>query len=166
MKKEEVAQIAHLLYIEHDYTEDAHGMLVELYRSSETEYMCPVGVTVQSLNTNVVRGLHRLNSQRLVHVISGGVFLAVVDLRDDSETYNNIYTVDLDMNNSVLVPEYCAMGMLAYEKSSVLTLLDDEWQPEKIEHINWKSFKINWPKRKKYSLAEQDRSSPKWSVRP
>lgn len=166
MKKEEVDQIANLLYIEHEYVEQQHSGSFELYRSSVMEHMFPVGVTVDYLGSGTVKGLHRLNSQRLVHVVRGGVFLAVVDLRDDSDTFNNTYTVDLDTNNSVLVPEYCAMGLLAHEESIVLTLLDDEWNPERIEYIHWKSFKIKWPKRKRYLLNDADRSAPQWSARP
>jgi dTDP-4-dehydrorhamnose 3,5-epimerase-like enzyme len=163
MKTEEVTQIADLIYIEHDRIETPQGSFQELYRCTALEYMIPLGIAFELLNTNTVRGLHRLNSQRLVHVTSGGVFLAVVDLRDDSDTFNNVYTVDLDTDNSVLVPEYCAMGLLAYEKSSVLTLLDDVYDPGKVEYIHWKSFNIKWPKRKRYHLMDRDQSAPKWS---
>lgn len=163
MKKTEVPEIEYLTLIEHEKDENPRGVFHELYNSVELEDLYPIQIFVSVLNRNALQGLYLGNSQKLITCLSGSIFVAVVDLRFDSTTPNAVHSIVLDKSNkSLMIPEECAVGIMAHVNSTVLHIQDDTWKKDRV--LNWKSFNIKWPNRKKYVMSEVDRLAPKWPL--
>lgn len=119
---------------------------------------------------NVLRGLHfQRNYQqgKLVRVIRGEVFDAVVDLRENSKTYGSWYGVVLsaEMNNMLYVPEGFAHGFLVLsETAEFLYKLSDFYHPEDEDGIPWNdsTVGIEWPVEdySKVITSERDSNHP------
>jgi dTDP-4-dehydrorhamnose 3,5-epimerase-like enzyme len=162
MKKEEITEIEYLNLIEHEKDENPRGIFHELYNSVELEDLYPIQIFVSVLNRNSLQGLYLSNAQKLITCLSGSIFVAVVDLRIGSSTPNIVHSVVLDKpNKSLMIPEECAVGIMAHVNSTVLHIQDDIWKKDRV--VNWKSFDIKWPNRKKYIMSEVDRLAPKWT---
>lgn len=165
MKKTEVPEIEYLTLIEHERDENPRGVFQELYNSIELEELYPIQIFISVLNRNSLQGLYLSNTQKLITCLSGSIHVSVVDLRIDSATPKAIYSTTLDTpTKSLMIPENCAVGIMAHVNSTVLHIQDDIWKKDVV--VNWKSFDIKWPKRKKYLMSEVDRLAPKWSGQP
>lgn len=162
MKKTEVPEIDYLTLVEHEKEENPRGVFQELYNSSHLETLYPIQIYVSVLNRNALQGLYLSVCQKLITCLSGSIHIVVVDLRDETTTRLAVHSVALDdPRKSLLIPEYCATGILANTNATVLHIQDDTSEKDKL--INWKSFGIKWPNRKKYIMSEVDRLAPKWS---
>jgi dTDP-4-dehydrorhamnose 3,5-epimerase-like enzyme len=163
MKKEEVEAIEYMLLIENEQEENPQGVFQSLYRSTDLEEIHPIQVSLAVLTRNAIKGMHRINCQRLITCLTGSLLVTVVDLRVDSETYGNKFQAWLDdPKKSILIPEYCAVGLFSNTETTVLEIADDTSDSAKVERFDWQSFGIKWPKRKNYILSAEDRSAPKW----
>ena len=107
-------------------------------------------VTISS--RNVLRGLHGdFETDKLITCLHGGIFLAVVDIRKDSNQYKKITTFQLDAENPkmILVPAGCLNGHVCLTDKCVFFY---KWSkkyhgPEKQVTVRWndKYLDINWP---------------------
>lgn len=122
---------------------------------------------------NVLRGLHfqrKYQQGKLVRVIKGEVFDAVVDLREGSKTYGAWYGVILsaEKNNMLYVPEGFAHGFLVLsETAEFLYKLSDFYHPEDEDGIPWNdaTVGIDWPI-SDYSMvitSERDSNHPSFA---
>lgn len=116
---------------------------------------------------NVLRGLHfqrKYQQGKLVRVIRGEVFDAVVDLREGSKTYGAWYGVVLsaEKNNMLYVPEGFAHGFLVLsETAEFLYKLSDFYHPEDEDGIPWndETVGIDWPISDYAMVITSDRDS-------
>lgn len=108
----------------------------------------------QSMSTKgVLRGLHfqRTYQQgKLVRVLRGEVFDAVVDIREGSNTYGKWFGVILsaEKKNMFYIPEGFAHGFLVLsDRAEFAYKLTDYYHPENEDGIPWndKSIGIDWP---------------------
>jgi dTDP-4-dehydrorhamnose 3,5-epimerase len=120
----------------------------------------------------VIRGLHfqKVAPQaKLVRCIAGKVLDVVVDLRKNSQTYKQSFTMELSEDNMMmmLVPKGFAHGFITLSEVSVFNYKCDEiYLPNQdggIRH-NDSEFNIDWiVNPSEFILSEKDRALPEWS---
>ena len=97
-----------LLIFEPAVFEDSRGYFFESYNEA---VFIGEGIKIKFVQDNqarssygVIRGLHyQLNPHaqtKLVRVLSGSILDVVVDIRKDSPTYGEVYTLELSAENS------------------------------------------------------------------
>ncbi|MFK5893614.1 MAG: dTDP-4-dehydrorhamnose 3,5-epimerase [Pseudomonadota bacterium] len=102
---------------------------------------------------SVLRGLHYQTQQtqgKLVRVIEGEIYDVVVDLRQKSSTFGQIFGLLLDAkkHQQLWVPKGFAHGFVVTSKQAqVLYKTTDYYAPEYEQSINWndKDLGIPWP---------------------
>jgi dTDP-4-dehydrorhamnose 3,5-epimerase len=113
----------------------------------------------------VLRGLHyqlRPKAQgKLIRVVYGRVFDAVVDIRRSSPTFGRWVGVELSSDNKkqLWVPPGFAHGFLTLSKEAeVLYKVTDYYAPEYERHIIWNDpdIGIKWPINYQPVLSEKD----------
>lgn len=100
-----------------------------------------------------LRGLHYQTQKpqaKLVQVITGKLYDVAVDLREDSLTFGEVFSLLLDAKNhiSVYIPEGFAHGFIALEKDTVFSYhCTNEYIPQACGGIRWNDpgLHINWP---------------------
>lgn len=103
---------------------------------------------------NVLRGFHGdTQSWKLIQCIRGTIYFAVIDLRKDSPTFENVFTCTLSDKNrwQVLVPNGCVNAhicisddcIFSYKLSNGYVAIDQQL------HVYWNDTrflsKIKWP---------------------
>lgn len=110
-------------------------------------------VNIIAYKKGVLRGLHyqKAPSQgKLVFVAAGSVFIAAVDLREDSKTFGKkeCFNVSAVQNRAVYIPGLFALGVSALEENTVLCYnCTGEYLAENCGGILWndKELNIPWP---------------------
>jgi dTDP-4-dehydrorhamnose 3,5-epimerase len=87
-----------LFYIPHKYNPDDRGFYSELARTPEIDELTgniftPKQFNQSRSNTNVIRGIHAEDWNKLVSVTNGACFCALVDLRKNSPTFGKSETL-------------------------------------------------------------------------
>lgn len=174
--------------IEPDVFRDGRGFFLETYRADK---YAGGGISVVFVQDNhsrstrgTIRGLHaqRMHPQgKLVRVLAGAVFDAVVDVRRGSPTWLRWISVELTSDNfrQVYVPPGYAHGIcIMSEFAEVEYKCTDFYDPADELRIRWDdpSIGIVWPTREPIlsgkdrearTLAEQMDLLPEWrEVRP
>ena len=146
-----------LVVLEPRVFEDKRGYFFESYNISQ---FSEVGIDKifiqdnQSLSQKgVLRGLHFQNppfaQAKLVRVIKGAVLDVAVDIRKDSPTYGQSFSVELTEQNKKMlyIPEGFAHGFLTLEDDTIFSYKCSEtYHPKAEEAILWsdKDLNINW----------------------
>jgi len=124
-------EIEGLLIIEPNVFEDDRGHFFESYNKEEFERNGLKDVFVQDNQSfsqkNVLRGLHFQNppfsQAKLIRVIQGSVLDVAVDLRKDSKTYGQYFSVELSAYNKKMfyIPQGFAHGFLTLEDDTIFS---------------------------------------------
>lgn len=137
--------------------EDARGYFFESYRQS---ILAELGINAEFVQENqsrslrhVLRGMHyqiRQAQGKLVRVVAGEVFDAVVDLRRSSPTFAKWFGTRLSAQDRRMlwVPPGFAHGFLALsEYAEVLYKATDYYAPEHERCLRWNdpAVAIAWP---------------------
>lgn len=146
-----------LLVIEPKIFEDERGYFYESYNKISFE---KIGISDnffqdnQSLSQkNVLRGLHFQNppydQSKLVRVIKGKVLDVAVDIRKNSKTYGQHYSVVLSEENKKMfyIPSGFAHGFLSLENDTIfLYKCSNIFDKDSENSIHWndKEININW----------------------
>jgi len=100
----------------------------------------------------VLRGLHfqlpPADHVKCVTCISGKIFDVVVDLRKDSPTYKQHFSIELDdeKGNMLYIPRGLAHGFYVLsEKAIFLNRTTTVYEPSCDTGIKWDSCNISWP---------------------
>lgn len=105
-------------------------------------------------NKGVLRGMHFQKGEhaqaKLVRVIRGAVFDAVVDIRRDSPTYGKSFCLELSSSNkkALFVPRGFAHGFLTLEDhTDFMYKCDNTYAPGHEGGYMWNdpAFEIDWP---------------------
>ena len=156
---------------------DDRGFFMESYTKKDFENL---GITQEFVQDNhsksskgVLRGMHyQINfpQTKLVRVVRGAVYDAVVDLRKDSKTYGKYFGVELSEENHLefLVPKGFAHGFLVLsDEAEFLYKVDDFYHPgdEGGLPYNDEYVGIDWPLDKiggeeNLNILERDRNWP------
>ncbi|MFD2145278.1 dTDP-4-dehydrorhamnose 3,5-epimerase [Mucilaginibacter antarcticus] len=101
---------------------------------------------------NVLRGMHFQYSpadhNKLVYVVSGKILDVVVDLRKESKTYGEFYSVELSDENrkGIYIGKGFAHGFLTLQDNSIVEYHTSTSQDRQAEGgIKWDSFGFEWP---------------------
>ena len=102
---------------------------------------------------NTLRGLHfqrRHSQDKLVRVLSGGVYDVAVDLRPKSKTFGKWqgFTLSAENREMLYLPRGFAHGFLACQDHTIVHYLcGDRYDPESEDGILWNDpeLAIDWP---------------------
>lgn len=137
--------------------EDARGDFFEVYRRSA---LADLGISAEFVQENqsrsrrhVLRGMHyqiRHAQGKLVRVVAGEIFDAVVDLRRSSAQFAKWFGTRLSAENRKMlwIPEGFAHGFLVLsEHADVLYKTTDYYAPEHERCLRWDdpTVGIAWP---------------------
>ena len=143
--------------IEHQAYEDERGAFFESWNERD---FAAAGIAARFVQENVsrsragvLRGLHyqiRHTQGKLVRVLAGEIFDAVVDLRRSSPTFGRSCSVRLDAASarSLWVPPGFAHGFLALaDETRVQYKVTDYWSREAERTLQWNdpALGIGWP---------------------
>ena len=152
---------------------DNRGYFCETYKKEEFEKN--IGKVIwlqenQSKSTKgVLRGLHfqkgEFSQAKLVRVVKGSVFDVAVDLRKESPTYGQYFSVELSEDNMLqfYIPRGFAHGFLVLSDEAVFEYKVDNIYLPKVEgSLLWndKTINIDWPYMEHYLLSEKDKNAP------
>jgi dTDP-4-dehydrorhamnose 3,5-epimerase len=99
---------------------------------------------------------------KLVQVVRGSIFDAIVDLRPDSKTYLDHFVVELRTGRELLIPEGFAHGFMTLEdETDVSYQMSAYYDPAQARGFRWDDprFSIPWPTGAK-TLSDRDRRLP------
>ena len=154
---------------------DERGYFMESYQANDFKEMGIDTVFVQdnqsSSTKGVLRGMHyQINfpQDKLVRVISGEVYDAVVDLRKGSPTYGKSFGVVLSAENrkQLFIPKGFAHGFLVLsDKAEFFYKVSDFYHPNDEGGLVWNDPEvgIDWPVKDEAELniIERDKNWPK-----
>jgi dTDP-4-dehydrorhamnose 3,5-epimerase len=115
-----------------------------------------------------LRGMHWQTDPRpegkLVRVSAGRIFDCIVDLRRESMTYLQSFTIELDagLHNALVIPPVCAHGFLTLTNNcAVEYAMDTDYVPELARGVRWNdpAFTIGWPATPSV-IGERDKTWP------
>lgn len=118
-----------------------------------------------------LRGMHYQKAPhqeaKLVRCTQGGIYDAIVDLREDSETYTQWFGAELtaENRNALYVPEGCAHGFITLrDDTEVLYQMAEFFHAECAAGARWNdpAFGIQWPGAVMV-ISERDRNYPDFS---
>ena len=169
--------IAGVVTIDPARARDARGSFARLHCPDKfAEAGHPFAPVQTSLSRNTargtLRGLHWQDSPfaetKLVRVVRGRIYDAVVDLRRDSPTFKAWIGMALDAESSraVLLPHGVAHGFLTLAPDTdVLYQIDPAHVTNASKGARWDdpAFAIEWPETP-FVVSERDRSFPPFSA--
>lgn len=124
---------------------DDRGIFCELFKQSTIPWFKPAQSNYSFSKKGVLRGLHRTPYAKLVTCVSGSVFDVCVDLRKNSPTYKQHFSVTLSQDTALYIPSYCGHGFLAIQDSIVIYYQNEEYSHQTDETYCYKSYNIPWP---------------------
>ena len=166
--------IPEVLILEPEVFGDDRGFFLESF--NEKTFHEKTGLKLHFVQDNhsrsgrhVLRGLHyqiRQPQGKLVRVVKGAVFDAVVDIRKSSPTFKQWVGVELTEHNKrqLWVPPGFAHGFLVLsETADFLYKTTDFYAPEYERSIIWNDpdIGIDWPIDVSPVLAAKDRAAPR-----
>ena len=164
-----------LLVIEPDVYGDSRGYFFESFSARKFEEM--TGIKTEFVQDNesrssygVVRGLHMQlpphSQAKLVRVVDGRVLDVAVDLRKDSPTFGQHFSIELSGENhlQVYIPKGFAHGFSVLSEEAVFQYKCDEYYaPESEAAIAWddQDLNIDWKvPAEDVVLSQKDRNHP------
>ncbi|WP_411766132.1 dTDP-4-dehydrorhamnose 3,5-epimerase [Winogradskyella sp. A3E31] len=159
--------------IEPSVYKDKRGYFSETYNSKDFREI--LGFDIKFVQDNesmsskgVLRGLHYQTGEfaqaKLVRVIKGSVLDVVVDLRKDSKTFGEYFSMELSEANKVqlFVPRGFAHGFLVLENETVFSYKCDNFYNKNAEAgiaYNDKDLAIDWDlDNREITLSEKDKN--------
>jgi dTDP-4-dehydrorhamnose 3,5-epimerase len=159
-----------VLVIEPEVFSDARGYFLETYNAKA---LAEAGINEQFVQDNqshskrgVLRGLHYQNEQaqgKLIRVLQGEIFDAVVDIRPESITYGKWSGFSLSSREQrmVWIPRGFAHGFYTLsETADVAYKVTEFYVPQHERVILWNDpdLAIRWPLRSEPILSEKDKA--------
>ena len=118
-----------------------------------------------------LRGMHFQSAPyqeaKLVRCMQGAIYDVIVDIRPESETYMEHFTIYLtaDNYNALYVPEGFAHGFLTLEDNThVFYQMSEFFAPGNARGFQWNdpAFNIEWPEEIQ-SISDRDANLPNYS---
>ena len=145
-----------LLIIEPSLFIDSRGLFYESYNKKKLDCFFKKDF-VQDNESNslkgVIRGLHfqmpPFQQSKIVRCISGQILDVVVDLRKNSKTYGDYFSIKLSSDNKkqIYVPIGFAHGFQTLSSNAIVSYkVDNYYNPKSDSGIIWndKCLSINW----------------------
>lgn len=136
---------------------DNRGYFSELYKFSTNNFFAKQ-MNYSFSKTGTLRGLHRAPYAKLVTCAKGRIFDVCLDLRENSPTYGQHFSIDLDSNHlaQLFIPAGCAHGFYSYEDSVVMYLQDDEYKKDLDETYCYLNYNIQWPAKPQFISVKDE----------
>ncbi len=162
--------IAGLFILERPTFEDDRGFFREVFHLDELEKASGVKFNLAQFNhsrskPNVLRGLHAESWNKIVYLVSGKMFAAIVDLRPEEETFGKVETFTFDENNraALFIPKGLANSIcvLGNEDANYLYLVDEYYDGSDTKSVafNDPDLNIKWPLNNPI-ISDRDKNSP------
>lgn len=154
---------------------DERGYFLESF--NQESFQEATGLQVDFVQDNesfstkgVLRGLHfqegKYAQAKLIRVVSGEILDVVVDMRPDSPTFLQHFSIQLSSKNKkqLFIPKHFAHGFLVLSETAIVTYKCDEYYKKESESgiiYNDVDLKINWlldPEA--FILSEKDQMLP------
>lgn len=126
--------LAGVFRIELELHADSRGSFREVFHSARLsevpglDTFRPVQQNVATSRFGTIRGIHAEPWNKLIHVVHGAAFAAIVDLRPKSETFGDHLTFHLDEGVSLFVPAGLGNSYQALSEDVAYSyLVDDHW---------------------------------------
>jgi dTDP-4-dehydrorhamnose 3,5-epimerase len=156
---------------------DKRGNFFEIFNQKEFEK--EIGLKVNFVQDNqstsqrgVLRGLHMqkgiFSQTKLVRVIKGSVLDIAVDVRKDSSTYGEHFSIELsqDNNKQLFIPRGFLHGFITLEEDTIFSYMCDNYYTKEAEDgviYNDKELSIDWKiPLEKMILSEKDNKLKKF----
>lgn len=163
--------------IEPQVFKDKRGYFIESY--NQNAFNKAIGLEINFVQDNesqsskgVLRGLHCQTGKhaqaKLVRVIKGKVLDVVVDMRKDSETFGEHFSIELTEENKrqLFVPRGFAHGFIVLEDQTIFSYKCDNFYNKASEAgiiYNDKDLNIDWKlEEKDFIISEKDIILPKF----
>lgn len=162
-------------YIVHDSVfQDSRGYFFESFNQHKFAALTGINIPFvqdnQSLSTRgVLRGLHmqvgEFSQAKLVRVLQGSVLDVVVDLRKNSATFGQYYSIELseESHTQFYIPRGFAHGFVVLSEFAVFFYKCDNYYHKESERglmYNDPEFKIDWRlKPEELILSEKDQNN-------
>ena len=158
--------IEDLLIIEPQLFKDERGFFYESYNKKNLDINI---VFVQDNESKsykgVIRGLHfqapPFEQSKLVRCVSGNILDVAVDLRKNSKTYGEFFSVELSSENNkqLFVPKGFAHGFQVLSEIAIVNYkVDEYYNPDSDSGLIWndKDLSIDWNLDLKPILSKKD----------
>ena len=162
-------------YLHLDKHEDDRGYFSEIYKENEFR---DLGIKTQfiqenmsfSKKKNTLRGIHfqtePFAQSKMIKVLKGSIFDVFIDLRKNSENFQNYGYFNLSEDDGWLfIPRGFAHGFLTTSDDTLITYKVDNYFDKKSEKgIIWNDsfFNIPWPERSELIISDKDLLLPSW----
>lgn len=150
--------------------QDARGSFSKIYSEEifrKLNLQIPVAeVFYSESGKNVIRGMHFQtpphDQVKVVSCLAGRILDVVLDLRKNSATYGQYFSLELTpaLETTVVIPRGCAHGFYSYEDRSIVSyVVETNHNKESDQGIRWDSFGFQWPSSGPI-LSDRDRGFP------
>lgn len=129
---------------------DHRGIFSEIYKSNLYTFMPPIQqLNYSSSKKGTLRGIHKTPYGKLITCVQGSILDVCVDLRPDSQTYNQHISFNLNESNlfQVYIPPYCGHAFYALSDCTVIYAQDAIYTKYQDETFCYKNFSIAWPEK-------------------
>ena len=160
--------IKDLFIIEPQIFEDSRGFFLESYNYNTFKEIGIDNIFVQDNHSKslkgVLRGLHfqkdEYSQAKLISILRGSILDIVVDLRENSETFGECFSIELNEKDKrmLFIPKYFAHGYLTLEDNTeIFYKCDNFYNPKSEAGIMWndRDLNIEW-NFKKYGINENE----------
>lgn len=125
----------------------------------------PMQWNVAESPEGTLRGIHAEPWDKLVHVITGEAFAAIVDLRPDSPSAGEVWTGRLDRSNAVLIERGLGNSyQVVSDRAAYAYLVNGRWERGvSYPSVGWNDVElaIDWPiVDERLSMSAKDRRNP------
>lgn len=145
-----------LLVVERKPKLDDRGFFKEVFRKEMLDRLSPEFNVVQmnhSLSkTGVIRGIHAEKWDKFVYPVTGKMMAAIVDLREESQTFGVVESFDFDCTDgpskALFLPTGMGNSICAVEGPvNYVYVVSDYWTPDSSFAVNPfdKDLAIDWP---------------------
>ena len=145
--------------IEIEKIEDERGFFARTFDKEEfSKYSLDIDLAQSSLSQNskkgTIRGMHYqtnpYDESKLIRCVKGKIFDIIIDLRPNSKTFKEWFSLELNANNykMLYIPKGFAHGFQTLEDNSEMFYqISQFYHPEYSKGIRWddKEFGIQWP---------------------
>ncbi|WP_297276807.1 dTDP-4-dehydrorhamnose 3,5-epimerase [uncultured Brachyspira sp.] len=160
--------------LQNNYIEDERGYFLRLFCNDELK---KAGIDFEVKQSNMsysakkgtLRGMHYQIAPyaeiKVVRCIKGRVFDAIADIRKDSPTYGQYFTVELSEENCKMlyIPPYVAHGIQTLEDNSMICyFVGASFVPNAYGYLRWNdpAFNIPWPECENRIISDKDKNIP------
>lgn len=148
-----------------DIHKDERGVFAEMYKRCAFPQFIPFQTNYSRSSIGTLRGIHQTPYAKLVTCVSGKVYDVCVDLRPESETYNQYFGINLTAENlhSLYIPPNCGHGFFATTECVLYYQQDSVYDPDHDHGFCWSDPKFNiiWPVIKPTVISTRDKTSCK-----